>query len=915
MTEFLHKLRNLFRLRDKERDFAEELEFHLAEEAEELSGSASAARRSVGNLTQVQEEARAAWTFAWVEQFFQDCRYGFRTIAANKTFSALAILSLALGIGANTALYSFMDALLLSSLPVSNPSSLAILNWTTPTGSRDSVMRSMSGSTWRESNGAMGSGIFPYPAFELIRDNSSQFFSSVFAYYPTRNVHVSIRNQGEQANGEYVSGDYFHALGVNPSSGRLLQQADDIPGAPPVAVLSHSFAQSHFADLSTAPGQTILVNNIAFGVVGVAPPGFYGVDPAVAPDFYVPLRSSLVLKQRFGASEPAVYLAKNYYWLEMMVRLRPGVTHAQAQAALAPMFHQWVESTATNDKQRASLPQLLVREGATGLNTLRRQYAKPLYVLLGMVTLILAIACANIANLLLARATARKKEMAVRLSIGAGRLRLIRQLLTESLLLATCGGLLGVLFAIWGIRFLSLLIAYGRENFMLRPELNWQVLLAALALSLLTGLLFGIAPALQSTRVDVMPALKDARAGDLTSRGFARPTLSQVLVVTQIGLSLLLLAGAGLFVRSLQNLQSIQLGFNSEDVLLFRLNARQAGHQDASIVSFYTDLQNRFAAIPGVRAVSAADAAILGDGTSSGPFLPPGVEAKPGKNPHILTTGPGYFETMQIPILLGRGIEERDRAGAPVVAVVSETYAQTYLAGRNPIGQKLVLQRRAPEPQVEAAIVGVVAKSRYGNLKGDFPATVFLSYRQSAYHPVDEMTFLLRTAGDPYAVLPMVREIVRQADARVPITAIGTQKLRIEQMVLQEIILARLCTVFALLALLISCIGLYGTMAYTVARRTSEIGIRMALGARRGDMIWMILRQVLALGLIGLLIGIGTARGASQLIESFLYDIKPNSPMAIATASAILLAAIVLAGYVPARRASRIDPITTVRHE
>ncbi|HEY3841386.1 MAG TPA: ABC transporter permease [Bryobacteraceae bacterium] len=923
MTPFFQKLRSLWRRSKTEQDLRDELQFHLDEEAEEREAAGLtaaearyAAHRDLGNVALVQEETRAAWTWTWLEQLVQDCRYGFRAIAANKTFSFLAILSLALGIGANTAIYSFMDSLLLRSLPVSEPESLALLNWHARQGGRDSVMHGMSGATWRESKWGEVSGIFPYPAFELIRTNSDAVFSSVFAYYPTRKVNVMVQGQAEQAGGEYVSGDYFRGLAVMPAAGRMIFPEDDRAGAAAVVVLSFPFGQRHFGNVASAPGQSILINNVPFTVAGVAPPGFFGVDPAASPDFYIPLRTGLLLRQRFGANAAAVYLDRNYYWLEMMARLRPGVSLTQAHAALGPLFHQWVESTAANQRERAQVPDLLIREGGAGLDTLRRQYSKPLYVLLAMVALILAIACANIANLLLARAAARRREMAVRLSIGAGRFRIIRQLLTESALLASIGGAAGLAFAFWGMRFLSLLLANGREDFTLHPTLNWRVLGAAAALSLLTGLLFGLAPALQSLRVDVVPALKETPAGQPHSQpSFLSMSLSRMLVVTQIGISLLMLVAAGLFVRTLSNLQSIQLGFNRENVLLFRMNARQAGHRDPEITTFYRDLQKRFSAIPGVRGATASDAPLLGQGTSSGPVVPVGTLPKAGKSIHILLTGSDFFTTMQIPVLLGRGIDERDQPGSLAVAVVSEAYAKTYFDGRNPIGRLLSVPNRASQKDQQVEIVGVAGNARYGDLKGEFRDIVYLPFSQGSYRPVDDMTFALRTGGDPLAFVKTIREIVRQADARVPVTNVRTQAALIDQIMNQEIILARLCSVFAFLALLIACVGLYGTMAYTVARRTSEIGIRMALGAQRGVIVGMVLRQVFVLAMSGLAIGVPVALVTSKFVQSFLFDVQPNSPASLWGAIAILLGAVLLAGYLPARKASRIDPMNAVRHE
>lgn len=920
MNAFLHKLRYLFNRRSKEQDLRDELQFHLEEDAEErragghpLDDARLAAKRSFGNVARIGEETRDAWTWTYLEQLLQDCRYALRTIAANRTFSLLVILSLGLGIGANTAIYSFMDSLLLRSLPVADPNSLVVINWAANPAGRDFVMHGMSGSTWSESNWKEVSGIFPFPAFELLSSKSGDVLSSVFAYYPTRKVNLIVSGQAEQGGGEFVSGDYFRGLEVPPAAGRVLLPEDDRFGAPPVAVLSYSYSQKRFGDATSATGKTLLINDVPFMIAGVAPAGFFGVDPATAPDFYIPLHTNVLLRPRGGASKSEEYLDQNYYWLEMMGRLRPGVTRERAQAELGPAFHQWVNSTAANDRERASLPQLLIREGAAGLNTLRRQYSKPLYVLLGMVALILAIACANIANLMLARATARRHEFAVRLSIGAGRFRVIRQLLTESLVLASIGGALGVAFAVWGIRFLTLLLANGRADFTLRPQLNWHVLAAAVVLSLLTGLLFGLAPALRSTRVDVMPALKLTTAEEPIGRHKWRGVnLSHVLVVTQIGMAVLMLVGSGLFLRTLSNLQSIQLGFNRENVILFKLNARQAGHQDPEILTFYGDLRKSFSAIPGVRNASASHSALLGEGTWSSMVAPVGEVPKGATN--ILMTAPSFFETMQIPIVKGRPFEERDQPGSTPVAVVSESFVRKYFPDRNPLGQHIVIRRRQ-KPGSDIEIVGVAKDARYGELKGAFREIAYLPFNQGTYYPVEEMTFALRTVGDPSRYLDTIRAIVSRADTHVPVTDIRTQEAQVDRLINQEIIFARLCTAFAALALLIASVGLYGMMSYTVARRTGEIGIRMALGAQRGNVVWMVLRQVFILASVGLAIGVPAALGTSRFIESFLFDVKPNSASAVAVAVGILLCVVLVAGYLPARRASRIDPLTAVRHE
>ncbi len=932
MTTFLRKLKWLFRRRNKEDELAEELRFHLEEEAEDRQSNGLpeseaqwSARRELGNAGLLKEETRAAWTWMWVEQLIQDLRYALRTMARNPLFTVMAALSLALGIGANTAIYSFMDALLMRSLPVSDPSSLAVLNWHNKI-ERGSVFHGGSGN-WYDDDRKYGvtARIFPYPALELFQ-KSNGIFASLFGYYSTRNLNLVIHNQAEIGSGEYVSGEYFRGLGVAPAAGRLLIPDDDRAGAPPVIMLGFAFAQARFGDVASAVGQSILVNNLPFTVAGVAPPGFLGVDPSIAAQFYLPVHANFLLQTNWGDRDDIAkrYLDPNYYWIETMGRLRPGVTMAQAQAVLGPMFDRWVATTATTELERKNLPGLHLTDGATGLDTLRREYSKPLYFLFAMVGLILAIACANVANLLLARATARQREMAVRLSMGAGRWRVIRQLLTESVLLAFIGGAAGILFAMAGVRLLTLLLASGSDPFTLRAELNWHVLAAAAALSLTTGLLFGLAPALRATRVEVMPVLKGDQAIDRRPRmRWLRFTLSHALVVSQIAISVLLLVGAGLFVRTLSNLQSVDLGFHQDHVLLFKLNAQQAGHRDPEILSFYGDLQRQFQEIPLVRGATLSNSTLVGEGTWGSPVIPVGKQplqdapdghgsGSPKMRSHILTTGPGFFTTMGIPLLAGREFDERDHLGSPPVAIVNEVWAKANLGEQNPMGQHVVLSVRRRQQDLE--IIGVAKNARYGDLKGEYPAVVYMAYQQNLYLS-DDITFALRTAGDPLELINTVNQIVHKADPRVPVMKIRTQAAMIQQTMSEEIIFARLCTGFAALALAIACVGLYGTMAYIVARRTGEIGIRMAVGARREQVVWMVLRQVFVMAAVGLAVGVPVAYASARLVESSLYGIKASDPAAMGIAVGTLIVAAMSAGYAPARRASRVDPMTALRHQ
>ncbi len=892
-------------------DLREEMELHLAEKAAELQGNGMAAeharaeaRRRFGNVGMKQEESREIWMTRFLSELSQDVRYGCRTFLANKAFSALAVLSLALGIGANTAIYSLMESILLRSLPVSEPESLVLLNWRSlPPQSANKdwvhVVHGVQGVLWPGDKGALISGMFPYRAFETLREDNP-VFSTVFGYFNGHSRTLAIRGQAMSASTEYVTGEYFRGLSVTPTAGRLIEADDDRAGAAPVAVLSFATSQQRFGGAASAIGQSVLVDNVPFTVIGVAPREFFGVDPAMAPDLYLPLHTNVLVE---GVRTARMYSDENFYWIEMMGRLRPGVSMAQAQAVLAPRFHQWVATTARTDGEREKLPELLLNPGAGGLGSLRREYAKPMYVLLAMVGLILAITCANIANLLLARAAARRREMAVRLSLGAGRFRVVRQLLTESVMLSSLGGALGVLFAIWGMRALTILFSRGRENFTLHAELNWSMLAVTAALSVMCGLLFGLVPAIQATRPDVLPALKNGRGGGPRRRA------QHALVVVQIAMSFLILVAAGLFVRTLEQLHSVQLGYARENILLFSVNARQAGHRDPEIATFYADLRKRLESIPGVSSATFSRSSIISAGfagnAARGPMKAGAVTIDGARS---LGAGPNYLTTMQIPILAGREIDERDQAGSLPVAVISERLAQTYFGNENPLGRRITL----PQEKRELEIVGVSGNLRNGGLKGESPLTVFVALSQ---FPPDRVTYALRTAGDPLRFVKAVHEIVREADARIPVTNVVTQAAEIDRTINRELTFAKLCTGFAVLALLIACVGLYGTMSYTVARLTSEIGIRMALGAQRGTVVWMVLRRVLLLAGCGLALSVPAALIGFRLIQSLLFQTRPNDPLTMAVAGIVLLSAAVAAGYAPARRASRIDPLVALRSE
>lgn len=848
---------------------------------------------------------------AFWDQLLQDLRYAGRTMAAQPLFTAMAALSLALGIGANTAIYSFMDAILMRALPVQNPESLIVFNWHAK--ERPPVIHSSSGSQWNDPHTGLTSGNMPWGFFEEVHA-TNPVFSSVFGFSGAGALNAQVHGQADLARTQYVTGDFFNGLGVPPAAGRLIEPADDREGAPLTAVLSYGYAQRRFGDPAKAVGQNMLINGNPFSIAGVATPEFFGVNPAGAQDLYVPMHTNVLLESIFQPRNPrAKYTETTYYWVQMMARLRPGVSRERAEAAMAPLLRHFADNAATTAREHANLPLLLLKEGAGGLDFLR-QYSRPLYVLMTLVGLILAIACANIANLLLARATARRREMALRLSLGAGRLRVVRQLLTESVALAMLGGVVGMAFAKWGIGALTLLLANGQENFTLHAELNWHVLALTVGLSIATGALFGLAPALQATQVDLISALKQTRSGDRRRQFHRRIRLSltQALAVAQIAISLLLLVAAGLFVRTLGNLHSVALGFNRENLLLVSLNARQAGYQDDALMRFYDGLLTRFRAIPGVRAATLSNYAMVSNSENSTDVTIPG-RSEPNAGTDVLNVGTQFFSAMQIPILLGHQIEETDAAGSTPVAVVNEVFARRYFGTGNPVGRHFILG--GGPFKIDFEILGVSRTSRLVSLKDEISPTIYVPYNQNPRQSLGGMVYEIRAAGDPTGLSAAVRRIVREADARVPISKLDTQERIIEQTIGQERTFATLCTCFAVLAAVIAFVGLYGLMAYSVARRTNEIGIRMALGAERRRLVWMVLREVLTMALLGLAIGLPMALAGTRFVGSFLFQMRPNDPIALIVAAVALLAASVLAGYGPAWRASRIDPWTALRDE
>jgi predicted permease len=818
---------------------------------------------------------------------WQDIRLGFRQLWKNPGFTAVAVISLGLGLGANAAIFSLVNAILLRSLPVPNPQELRILKWS----GTETKIGNFSGSWNSDSTRHVTADAFSYPVLSSLRDESHAL-AEVFGYHPLYSVTLRSQREPFVAQGSVVSDNFFSALGVHPQLGRLLSAEDEQDGAAPTVVISHALWEREFALDPGVLGRTLLVNNQSFAVVGVLPREFAGLCPADRTAFYV----SMAVQPQLQPSWPRT--ATDVWWVQVMARLKPATTVPQFQAALDVAFARLTTSL-------MKTPKVLLQDGRGGPSYDRKYYRKPLLLLLGVVGTALLIACANVAGLSLARGAARQHEGAVRAALGAGRWRLMRPALTESLLLSLFGAGLGLLLALWGKEAISRLIAGSAEGLHYDTALDLNVLGFLLAVALTVALLSGLLPALGAASVNPLAGLKDRAA-----LGAARLRTGRVLVAAQIALSLLLLTGAGLYVRTLVNLVRINPGFATENLLLFQLLPRQAGYRGARLTQFYDRAQQSLAAIPGVRSATLTQFKLLGGTMSGGNFFTlPGRTGEGESEPraHRLTVSETFFVTMGLPVLVGRGFSAGDVEGTPRVVVVNETFARRYLSAENPLGQ--ILQGNDGR---DWQIVGVCRDAKYTDIKNEVPSTVYFSFRQdspsSAY-------FALRTAMSPLAVVTAARKAVAAVDPGVPLADITTQKQVRDKRISQERLFATLCGALAGLALLLSCLGLYGLTAYNVARRTSEIGLRMALGATPRHVAAPVLREALLLSLVGVVVGLPAAFAAGRVIRSQLYGVQPHDPLALAAAVAALVAVALLAAWLPARRAARTDPMEALRYE
>ena len=896
-TDLLYRLRSFFRRDAAEAEMNDELRFHVERQTEKYVAAGiareEAARRArieLGGLEQTREECREARGTRLVESLAQDVRYGLRTLRKNPGFAAVAIVSLALGIGANAAIFSLMDAVLLNRLPVRHPEELVVISSLDPQS---------------EPNPS-----FSYPMYRDFRDKN-QVFDGVIARGGV-SMNLSFRGMTEKVNGELVSGNYYDVLGVRPYLGRLFSQQDDLTaGSPPVAVLSYGFWQRRFGGDAGVVGQSILLNKNPVTVIGVAAPGFYGTTLSGDQDVRVPMMMTPLFKP-----VPWNRLdSRRHHWLDLMARRKTGVSLAQAQSSMEVLFHQLLAgeeqqlpATATPfERQEFMARRINLLPGAQGQTYLQREMRRPLLLLFAVTGMVLLILCANLANLSLARAAARGQEVAVRLALGAGRMRLLRQWLTESVLVSLFGALASVLIATWGKAAL-VSFAPGQSRANLESPLGWRVFALMLVVGVAAGILTGLAPALRAARSTPASTLR-SDSQTVAPGGGARNMLSGMIVL-QVALSLPLLIGAGLFIESLRNLQGMDMGFQKERILLASMNPALNGYAQEKIQGVYKRELEEVRALPGVRSAGLATVTPINGGWDELGVVVEGYAPREGEDlsPNWAAISPGYFESLGISILMGRDFTAQDTMGAPKVAIINETMAHYFFKDANPLGRKIGLEKDA-----DTEIVGVVRDSKYVNLREGPKRHMYMPVAQQ--ERLFDLTLVARTAGDPRAAADLVRAATARVDPHMPLYGVTTLASQIDDSLIQDRLVAWLSGLFGALATLLSAIGLYGVVAYSTETRTREIGVRMALGALPRGILSLFMRQTGILLGLGVALGLAGALGMSVAIGSMLFGVRPAEPGVYLAATLLLVATASLAAYLPARRATHLDPVVALRHE
>jgi predicted permease len=846
-----------------------------------------------------------------------DLKHAYRMLMQSKGWTLVVLLSLAIGIGATTALFTAVNGLLLQTVAVRDPGELAILKWT---GKNDMVRSSSDyGFSTPLAGGQPGSvrSTFSHAIYQQLK-SANQTMTELIAGTSLESFNFASNGTSEIATAFGVSGNYFKVLGVSAIAGRTIEDSDERPGAEPVAVLSYPFWQRRFSGDRAVVGKTVRLNNTTVTIVGVLPPTYLGIQRmADTPrDVVVPfvIESQLVVQAppspTAKPARPRVDEPTNWY-IQIAGRLKPGITLDQVKGNLAGPFQQAARAgmegymagltdderkLSRNQREGKSLPELLVLPGDRGIYNLDRTSSRSASLLGVVVILLLLIVCANVANLLLSRAAARYREVSVRLSMGASRRRLVRQLLTESLLLSGTGGALGIGLGYWS----KSLLPFGQNT-----RIDWQVLAFVAGISMLTGVVFGLIPALRATQVDLASAMKENSRSVVASRTW----LSKMLLITQVAVSVVLLIGAGLFVRTLQNLRSVDVGFNSSNILMFRVNPALNGYSAAQMAQLYARMQTAIEALPGVQSMSLTRTPLLSGSTSTTNIFRQGATTeKDSKDFYVMSVSPKFFATMQIPVLKGRDFDERDVAKPTASAIINETAARTYFPNEDPIGQRV---GQSPEESAQSEIVGIIRDTKYDSVRDAAPPTIYTSIRPGTR----SLTVMVRTAGEPSAMTETVRNTLQQIDPDVPMTGITTQSEQVDNRFAQERLFALAYSLFGALALLLACIGLFGLMSYSVSRRTNEIGIRMALGAQRAGVIGMVLSESMLMVAIGVAVGLAGALAGGRFVESVLYGLSTTDVFTIGGAIGATVLVSLAAGYLPARRASRVDPMVALRYE
>ena len=857
------------------------------------------AKIELGGESQVRQAVRDSRAGAGLEMLWQDIRYGWRMLMRSKGFALVAVLSLGLGIGANTAIFTVAKRVLFDTLPVERPHELRMLTWVS---GHERPVPPVWGDVSGTPAGGLTSNSFSYPVLEALRKQTDAY-ADLFAFKNVQMTAVA-EERAEVVEASMVSGNIFDALGVRPLLGRALMPADDVSGGTPVAVISEGYWEARFGRTETALGKVIRLNGQPVTVVGILPARFTGLEMGKQIAVYVPLTAQPLVMPRAQNSSTSLLNNPQSWWVQAMVRLRPDIPEARAQAEMDAVLRSAAKATVSTTVGW-DLFHLVMTPGERGVDYLHGTYAGPSYVLMGLAGLVLLLACVNLANLLLARAAARQREMSTRMALGAGRVRILRQVLTESLLLSGMGGVVGLALGYAGRNLIPFMLA-GRDAPM-GVDFDWRVMAFTIAAAVLTGVLFGVAPAWRAVRADVNASLKDG--GTAATHG---AYVGKGLVVVQIALSTILLMGAGLFARTLTNLNDTNLGFEAKHLLLFRLNPPRIRYDDAQTMALYGRIEARLASLPGVRSVAMSNIAIMGDGGSGSTFHVTGTpqEHEPVRVQSIGVSA-DFLQTMGIPMVEGRGFTAQDTAASPKVAVVNQALARQFFPKGDAVGR--TFEADAEDIAGPVTIVGIAADTRYNDLRSATPPTFYIDYKQQVN--AGKRVVEIRTIAEPGSVLKEVRGVIAAEDRDLPLIDVRTMTGQVATTVAQERVFAQLTSGFGVLALVLASIGIYGIMAYTVAARTSEIGIRMALGAQAERVLSMVLREVSWMALVGVVLGLSGALMLARLVRSMLYGVTAFDPLTLAGVALVLMGISLLAGFGPARRASRIDPVRALRHE